>query len=124
MEAFILVTIQTDIMKNIPTVAPQEKAERIVAAVLKYLHTIPDFKQEYEELGEGAMMNIQKSLERIVVSALQDMGFADAAQTITKRFLSDLTHRPGLRQGFFDAMESEDRGNLVQEIFDVVVQNR
>ena len=111
-------------MKKIPTVAPQEKAARIVAAVLKYLNSIPEFKQEYEELGEEVMMNIQKSLERIVVSELHDMGFSDAAQTITKRFLSDLTHRPGLRQGFFDAMESEDRGNLVKEIFDVVVRNR
>ncbi len=111
-------------MKKIPTVAPQEKAERIVAAVLKHLNTIPEFKQEYEELGGEVMMNIQKSLERIVVSELHEMGFADAAQTITKRFLSDLTHRPGLRQGFFDAMESEDRGNLVKDIFDVVVKSR
>ncbi len=111
-------------MKNVKVLSSKEKAERLVEAVLKHLATIPGFTEEFADLGDVVQMNIRKTLERIVLKETDGFIFANVAQSITKQILADLTHRPGLRQGFFDAMESEDRGNLVKQILSIVVRNR
>lgn len=99
---------------------PQEKARDIVDAVLAYLNTHPEFRQEYEDVGPAVRSSIEKNLERMALAVLIDVMYPEKDVAITKSFLIDLTHRPGIEQGFFDPMESEDRGMLVQEIRAVV----
>ena len=103
--------------------SPQERNQLIINAVLEFLNTFPEFHEEYSAIGASEIVAIQKSLEHIVGTVLADSTIDDKPQPIAKRVLSDLSHRGGLRQGFFDPMESEDRGNLVREIAFIVYRN-
>lgn len=102
---------------------PQEKARNIVDAVLAYLNAIPEFHAEYEDVGQAVRANIEKNIEHMTVAILIDVMYPEKDIAIAKSLLHDLTHRPGIEQGFFDPMESEDRGQLVQDIRGVVREN-
>lgn len=95
----------------------------IIAAVLECLNAFPDFREEYSALSASETGAIQKSLEHIAMTVLADANIDDKPQPMAKRLLSDLSHRGGIRQGFFDPMESEDRGNLVRDIAFVIYRN-
>jgi len=102
---------------------PQERSRMIIAAILDYLNAFPDFRDEYSALNPLEGIAIQKSLEHIAMTVLADAMLEDKPQSIAKRVLSDLSHRGGIRQGFFDPMESEDRGNLVRDVAFVIYRN-
>ncbi len=99
---------------------PQERTQMIIAAVLECLNAFSDFREEYSAQNASEVVAIQKSLEHIAMTVLSDATIDDKPQVIAKRMLSDLSHRGGIRQGFFDPMESEDRGNLVRDVAFVI----
>lgn len=100
--------------------SPQERSQLIINAVLEFLNTFPDFREEYSAISASEIVAIQKSLEHIVGTVVADSTIVDKPQPIAKRLLSDLSHRDGIRQGFFDPMESEDRGELVRDVAFVI----
>ncbi|MEK7633200.1 MAG: hypothetical protein AAB473_05460 [Patescibacteria group bacterium] len=102
---------------------PQERSQIIISAVLECLNAFPDFHEEYSAISPSEIVAIQKSLEHIVTTVLADDMIDDKPQPMAKRLLSDLSHRGGIRQGFFDPMESEDRGNLVRDVAFVIYRN-